>query len=125
MLDLQHQYNNGTTIPHMRVGPTYWSPPLCERLLYNYCIGVVQELNLNRKISKKNTYSTTSLTARTCHTNDNYVIVPINSFFFCVLKKEKKEKKIVPINEYGHQQVDSFFFFFFFFKFIYLLLFRD
>jgi hypothetical protein len=23
MLDLQHQYNNCTTIPHMRVGPTY------------------------------------------------------------------------------------------------------
>lgn len=22
-LDLQHQYNNGTIIPHMRVGPTY------------------------------------------------------------------------------------------------------
>jgi hypothetical protein len=27
MLDLQHQYNNCTTIPHMRVGPTYWGPP--------------------------------------------------------------------------------------------------
>jgi hypothetical protein len=23
MLDLQHQYNNGTTTPHMRVSPTY------------------------------------------------------------------------------------------------------
>jgi len=34
MLDLQHQYNNCTTIPHIRVGPTYWSPPLYEELLY-------------------------------------------------------------------------------------------
>jgi hypothetical protein len=41
MLDLQHQYNNCTTIPHMRVGPSMWDPPLCERLLYNCCIGVV------------------------------------------------------------------------------------
>jgi hypothetical protein len=45
MLDLQHQYNNCTTIPHMRVGPTYWGPPSCERLLYSCCIGVVQESN--------------------------------------------------------------------------------
>jgi hypothetical protein len=37
MLDLQHQYNNCTTIPHMRVGPTYWSPPSCEGLLYWCC----------------------------------------------------------------------------------------
>jgi len=34
MLDLQHQYNNSTTIPHMRVGSTYWDPPSCEELLY-------------------------------------------------------------------------------------------
>jgi hypothetical protein len=45
MLDLQHQYNNCTTIPHMRVGPTYWSPLLCEGLLCSCCIGVVQESN--------------------------------------------------------------------------------
>jgi len=45
MLDLQHQYNNCTTIPHMRVGPTYWGPPSCEGLLCSCCIGVVQELN--------------------------------------------------------------------------------
>jgi hypothetical protein len=45
MLDLQHQYNNCTTILHMRVGPTYWDPPSCEGLLYNCCIGVVQESN--------------------------------------------------------------------------------
>jgi hypothetical protein len=44
MLDLQHQYNC-TTIPHMKVGPTYWSLPSCEGLLYSYCIGVVQESN--------------------------------------------------------------------------------
>jgi hypothetical protein len=42
MLDLQHQYNNCTTIPHMRVGPTYWGPPSCEGLLYSCCIDVVQ-----------------------------------------------------------------------------------
>jgi hypothetical protein len=41
MLDLQHQYTNYTTIPHMRVGPTYWGPPSCEGLLYSCCIGVV------------------------------------------------------------------------------------
>jgi hypothetical protein len=45
MLDLQHQYNNCTTIPHMRVGPTYWGPPSCEGLLCSCCIGVVQESN--------------------------------------------------------------------------------
>jgi hypothetical protein len=45
MLDLQHQYNNCTTIPHMRVGPTYWGPPSCEGLLYSCCIGIVQESN--------------------------------------------------------------------------------
>jgi hypothetical protein len=45
MLDLQHQYNNYTTIPHMRVDPTYWGPPSCEGLLYSCCIGVVQESN--------------------------------------------------------------------------------
>jgi hypothetical protein len=45
MLDLQHQYNNCTTIPHMRVGPTYWGPPSCEGLLYSCYIGVVQESN--------------------------------------------------------------------------------
>jgi len=51
MLDLQHQYNNCTTIPHMRVSPTYWSPPSCEGLLYSCCIGVVQESNpIKRRI---------------------------------------------------------------------------
>jgi hypothetical protein len=45
MLDLQHQYNNCTTTPHMKVGPTYWGPPSCEELLYSCCIGVVQESN--------------------------------------------------------------------------------
>jgi len=38
---VQHQYNNCTTIPHMRVGPTYWGPPSCKGLLYSCCIGVV------------------------------------------------------------------------------------
>jgi len=38
---VQHQYNNCTTLPYMRVGPSMWNPPSCERLLYNYCIGVV------------------------------------------------------------------------------------
>jgi hypothetical protein len=45
MLDLQHQYNNCTTITHMRVGNTYWGPPSCEELLYSCCIGIVQESN--------------------------------------------------------------------------------
>jgi hypothetical protein len=45
MLDLQHQYNNCTTIPHMRVGPIYWGPPSCEGLLYSCCIRIVQESN--------------------------------------------------------------------------------
>jgi len=49
MLDLQHQYNNCTTIPHMRVGPTYWGPPSCEGLLYSCCSGVVQESNPMQK----------------------------------------------------------------------------
>jgi len=38
---VQHQYNNCTTIPHMRVGPNMWDPLSCERLLYSCCIGVV------------------------------------------------------------------------------------
>jgi Leucine-rich repeat (LRR) protein len=44
ILDLilvQHQYNNCTTTPHMRVGPSMWDPPSCERLLYSCYIGVV------------------------------------------------------------------------------------
>jgi hypothetical protein len=45
MLDLQHQYNNCTTTPHMRVSPTHWGPPSSEGLLCSCCIGVVQELN--------------------------------------------------------------------------------
>jgi hypothetical protein len=45
MLDLQHQYNNCTTIPHMKVGPTCWGPPSCEGLLCRCCIGVVKESN--------------------------------------------------------------------------------
>jgi hypothetical protein len=50
MLDLQHQYNNCTTIPHMRVGPTYCGPPSCEGLLCSCCIGIVQESNPILKI---------------------------------------------------------------------------
>jgi hypothetical protein len=38
---VQHQYNNCTTTPHIRVGPSMWDPPSCEGLLYNCCIGVV------------------------------------------------------------------------------------
>jgi hypothetical protein len=38
---VQHQYNNCTTIPHMRVDPSMWDPPSCEGLLYSCCIGVV------------------------------------------------------------------------------------
>jgi hypothetical protein len=38
---VQHKYNNCTTIPHMRVGPSMWDPPSCEGLLYSCCIGVV------------------------------------------------------------------------------------
>jgi hypothetical protein len=46
MLYLQHQYNNCTTTPHMRVGFTHWDPPSYEGLLCNYCDGVVQKSNL-------------------------------------------------------------------------------
>jgi hypothetical protein len=45
MLDLQHQYNNCTTILHMRVGLTYWGSPSCDGLLCSCCIDVVQESN--------------------------------------------------------------------------------
>jgi hypothetical protein len=38
---VQHQYNNCTTTPHMRVGPSMWDPPSCEGLLYSCCIDVV------------------------------------------------------------------------------------
>jgi hypothetical protein len=38
---VQHQYNNCTTTPYMRVGSSMWDPPSCEGLLYNCCIGVV------------------------------------------------------------------------------------
>jgi hypothetical protein len=45
ILDLQHQYNNCTTTPHMRVGLTHWGPSSCEGLLYSCCNSVVQESN--------------------------------------------------------------------------------
>jgi hypothetical protein len=38
---VQHQYNNCTTTPHMRVDPSMWDLPSCEELLYSCCIGVV------------------------------------------------------------------------------------
>jgi hypothetical protein len=45
MLDLQHQYNNCTTIPHMRMGHTYWGPPSCEELYW--CCTRIKSLPLN------------------------------------------------------------------------------
>jgi hypothetical protein len=45
MLDLQHQYNNCITTPHMRVNLIHRSPPSCERLLCSCYDGVVQESN--------------------------------------------------------------------------------
>jgi hypothetical protein len=33
MLNLQHQHNNHTTIPHMRVDPTHWGTPSSKGLL--------------------------------------------------------------------------------------------
>jgi hypothetical protein len=33
MLNLQHQHNNYTTTPYMRVDPTHWGPHSCEELL--------------------------------------------------------------------------------------------
>jgi len=47
---VQHQYNNCTTTPHMKVGPSMWDPPSCEGLLYSCCIGVV---NLTFSFKKK------------------------------------------------------------------------
>jgi hypothetical protein len=61
MLDLQHQYNNCTTISHIRVSPTYWGLPLCEGLLCSCCIGVVQESNPIKDASK-NIYNRSRLT---------------------------------------------------------------
>jgi hypothetical protein len=49
MLNLQHQYNNHTTIPHMRVDPTHWSPHSCEGLMCGCCDGVVYESNPKRE----------------------------------------------------------------------------
>jgi hypothetical protein len=45
MLNLQHQYNNHTTTPHIRVDPTHWGPLSCEGLLCDCCDGVVYESN--------------------------------------------------------------------------------
>jgi hypothetical protein len=45
MLDLQYQYNNCTTTPHMKVDPIHWGPPSCEGLLCSCCDDVVQESN--------------------------------------------------------------------------------
>jgi len=47
MLDLQHQYNNCTTTPHMKVDSTHWGSPSYEGLLCSYCNSVVQKSNLN------------------------------------------------------------------------------
>jgi hypothetical protein len=49
MLDLQHQYNNCTTISHMRVGPIHCGPPSCEGLLCSCCDGIVQESNPDKQ----------------------------------------------------------------------------
>jgi hypothetical protein len=40
MLKLQHQHNNHTTTPHMRVDSSVWGPLSCEGLC-GYCDGVV------------------------------------------------------------------------------------
>jgi hypothetical protein len=45
MLNLQHQYNNCTTTPHMKVSSTQWDPSSCEGLLCSCCNSVVQESN--------------------------------------------------------------------------------
>jgi hypothetical protein len=45
MLNIQHQHNNHTTTPHMRVDPTHWGPLSCEGLLCGCCDGVVYESN--------------------------------------------------------------------------------
>jgi hypothetical protein len=45
MLNLQHQHNNHTTTPHMRVDSTHWGPLSCEGLLCDCCDGVVYESN--------------------------------------------------------------------------------
>jgi hypothetical protein len=36
-----HHHNKCTTTPHMRMGPSVWSPPSCEGLLCTCCVGVV------------------------------------------------------------------------------------
>jgi hypothetical protein len=41
LIFVQHQYNNCTTTPHMKVCPSMWDPPSCEGLLYSCCIGVI------------------------------------------------------------------------------------
>jgi hypothetical protein len=51
MLNLQHQHNNHTTTPHMRVDPTHWGPPSCEGLLCGCCDGVVYESNPLKQLS--------------------------------------------------------------------------
>lgn len=45
MLNLQHQHNNHTITPHLRVGPSVWGPPLYEGLLCDCCDDVVYESN--------------------------------------------------------------------------------
>jgi hypothetical protein len=54
MLNLQHQHNNHTTTPHMRVDPTHWSPLSCEELLCGCCDGVVYESNPYFRCGKTN-----------------------------------------------------------------------
>jgi hypothetical protein len=50
MLDLQHQHNKCTTLPHVKVGPNMWGSPSCERVLCTCCYGVEQESNPLLKI---------------------------------------------------------------------------
>jgi hypothetical protein len=45
LLDLQHQHNKCTTLPHIRVRSNVWGPPSCEGVLCTCCDGVVQESN--------------------------------------------------------------------------------
>jgi len=41
LIPTQHHHNNCTTLPHIGVGPTHWTPPSCEGVLCNCCGGVV------------------------------------------------------------------------------------
>jgi len=88
MLNLQHNHNNHTTIPHMRVDPTHWGPPSCEGLLCGCCDCVVYESNPPSSYDGRHT-STACLGSCSC------VFAGLESFWAKIVFRSRAAQIIV------------------------------